>query len=145
MKEEFPRVKPADSIAAVARTMMEYQAETAVVCSDDDKLIGIITREAIISTVVANNRDSKRESVISAMINRTPKVSLRADVTEAAKIMAMYSMNVVLVVEHGKVLGIITLDDLIEESPALGLMVMAKRIERFAAQNKPHHLAFEAV
>ena len=135
MKQDFPMVKPSDSITAVARKMKKYQAETAVVCSDSKQLIGIITQETIIATIVANNRDSKRESAISVMTNHTPKVSLAADVTEAAKTMATHSTNVTLVVEHGKILGIITLDDLIRESPALGIMVMAKRIEKFAAAN----------
>jgi CBS domain-containing protein len=130
MKNNITTVTPAAPIVEVAQKMKDYGQSTIPVC-ENGKLRGIITESTIVSRIVASAQNPKREYARSLMTNGIPKVSLGCDIVEAAKIMAKNRVHYLPVVQNGgKLMGILTLDDLAKENIALASMVLARTDEK---------------
>ena len=125
MERNIASVCPSASVTEAARKMRDSQTGTVIVC-ENGKLRGIVTEERIISEIVAGDRNARRESVGSLMLNQLPKTTPGTEIAEAAKLMAIHGVQMLPVVHNGKLKGILTLDDLIDESPALAFMVFSK-------------------
>ena len=118
-------VSPSTSITEVAKKMRDSRQSIVPVC-ENEKLRGIISEKDIIYNIVASGQSAKKECAGKLMTNGSPKVSYGCDVVEAAKIMANNGMNYLPVVQNGgKFVGILTLNDLIQESIVLASMVLA--------------------
>jgi len=118
-------VSPTTPIMEVARQMRDSRQSIIPVC-ENDKLRGIISEKDIIYNLVAVGQSAKKENAAKLMTNGSPKVPFGCDVVEAAKIMANNGINYLPVVQNGgKYVGILTLNDLIQESIVLASMVMA--------------------
>lgn len=130
-------VSPSTPIVEVARYMRDHRQSIVPVC-ENDKLRGIISEKDIIYNIVASGQSAKKEQAGKLMTNGGPKVSYGCDVVEAAKIMANNGINYLPVVQNGgKFVGILTLNDLIQESIVLASMVMATSSQQSAnSQNQ---------
>ena len=128
MQKDVFSVTPTTSIVDVARKMRNYKAEIITVC-ENGKYKGIVSREDIISCIAAANHSPKQKSAGTLMHNGVPKISPGTDIIDAAKIMAKHESQHMPVVQNGKLLGILTLDNLLYESPALAVIVMTKQSE----------------
>jgi len=126
-------VKPSSSISEVAKKMKQRSVEILAVC-ENGKLRGIITGEMIISEIVAANRNTQKECAASVMCSRLPQVPPGTEITEAARLMAKHSISILPVVQSGKLMGILRMDNLLAESPALAFMVMAKKARQDSRQ-----------
>jgi CBS domain-containing protein len=128
MRKHIASVAPSASVTEVAQKMRDYETGAVAVC-DNGKLRGIITERNIVLRVVANNRNPSKEQAASLVFADWPKIPPGADIAEAAKVMASHGVQTLPVVQNGKLLGILTLDDLIRETPALAVMVMTSKSE----------------
>ena len=129
MQKGVYSVSPSASISEVARKMRDCGVGTVPVC-EKGKLRGIITERSIVFKLadgVSNHKDHKREYAGSLMYNKFPEVPPGAGIIEAARIMASHRTQSLPVVEDGNLVGVLTLDDLVKESPALAVMVIGKR------------------
>ena len=93
-----------------------------------------IMEDTIIASVAMNTHNNKKQSAKALMQNNTPKISPGIDIIEATKIMANHNVQNIPVVQNGQLLGVLTLKDLFNESPALTVMVIAK-----GTTNNHHH------
>ncbi len=119
-------VSPSAPIVEVAQKMRDCRIGTIPVC-ENGKLRGMITERSIISKVVAYGYNPKRERAKTLMSNNGPIISLGSNTTEAAKIMATHRVCCLPVVQNGgKFVGLLTLNNLVNESPALASMVLAR-------------------
>ena len=128
MQRDTFSVDPKTSILEVARRMNSGKTEIVTVC-DNGKYRGIVTREDIISCIASGNLSPKRQSAGSLMHNGLPMISPGTDVIDAAKIMARRGAQYMPVVQNGKLVGLLTLDALLYESPALAVVVMTRQNE----------------
>ncbi|MFO8101368.1 MAG: CBS domain-containing protein [Dehalococcoidia bacterium] len=126
MQRNVLSVKPTTSLLEVARQMSNGRTEMITVC-DNGKYKGIITRDDIISSIASDNGSPKRQSAATLMHNGLPRISPGTDIIDAAKIMAKHGSQQMPVVQNGKLFGILTLDDLLYESPALAVIVMTRQ------------------
>lgn len=126
MLRNVASVSPSAPIIEVAQKMRDCGIGTIPVC-ENGKLRGMITERSIVSKTVAYAHNPKRERAKSLMSNNGPKISLGSSTTDAAKIMATHRVCCLPVVHNGgKFVGLLTLNNLVNESPALASMVLAR-------------------
>ncbi len=119
-------VSPSAPIVEVAQKMRDCRLGTIPVC-ENGKLRGMITERSIVSKIVASAHNPKRERAKTLMSNDGPKISFGCNTTEAAKIMATHRVCCLPVVQNGgKFVGLLTLNNLVNESPVLASMVLAR-------------------
>lgn len=127
MSKEVISVPPSAHIIDVAQKMLTYGQHIILVC-DNGKLCGVVTERDIVVSIVATARDPIRTYISSLMKNHLPSSSPSDDILLAAKLMVDHATRVLTVVENGKLAGLLTLDDLARESPALAAMVFCKTV-----------------
>ena len=126
MKQNVATVSPSATIKEVAQIMRDSAIGVVPVC-ENGKLRGVITKENMINRIIAGSSKSKYRSAASLMSNDIPKISLGTNIVEAAKVMARRGVHYMPVVQNGKLLGMLTIEDILRESPALAVMIMAKQ------------------
>ncbi|MFP3975313.1 MAG: cyclic nucleotide-binding/CBS domain-containing protein [Chloroflexota bacterium] len=121
MRRNAISVSPEATVAEAAKLMTNHDMDAIAVC-ENGKFRGLVTYQNIVSQVVADNRDAGRERVTLITSNNLPKVCPGIALAEAIKIMAKHRTRVVPVVQNGKFVGLLTMDDVMRESPALVVM-----------------------
>ena len=125
MTDGVKPVSPSDTIAEVAQKMTDSALQVLPVCKNG-RFSGIITESDIVSNFVAKDHDPRHERADSLVINHVPKVSAGSDIVDAARIMANYGISYLPVVNNGgKFAGLLTIGDLVKESLALAIIVLA--------------------
>ncbi len=128
MTRNYISVPPKMSVTEAARKMRDTGNEAIVVC-ENGRYKGLVTRDDIVSFIVSNSNGPARKSVACIMNNELPKISAGVDILEAAKVMARKDIQYMPVVQNGKLQGLLTIDDLLYESPALAVIVLTKHCE----------------
>jgi len=129
MDRRFPTVAPSASIAEAARLMNSDDVQMMPVCQDG-RLCGVVTQSAVISAIISQSPNSQKQSVTTVMKNDLPKVSEGVEILDAAKMMADHGVLYMPVVQNGRLQGILTIEDLLRESPTLAIMVLSRYIAR---------------
>jgi CBS domain-containing protein len=107
--DEYGVIESTTTIQEAAKKMKELGVPDLVVI-ESEKVLGVIADIDIVQNIVAEGKDSKIEKVISSMYKIEP-VSLESPVTEAFSRMRDLQVNVVPVVEEGKLKGVCTIQD----------------------------------
>ena len=109
--DEYGVIDSNATIQEAAKKMKELGVPDLVVVEEkSEKVLGVIADFDIIQNVVAKGSDPKEEKIISTMYKIEP-VSLDDPVTEAFARMRDLNVNVVPVVENGKLVGVCTIQD----------------------------------
>ena len=102
----------------------------------DLKLVGVVTDRDLCLTVIAARRDPAHTMVNECMSRNAICVGPEDDVKQAADLMAEHQIRRVPVVdEHGKVLGMLSLADMIEQD-ALSFEVLAGTLKKVCAPSR---------
>ena len=107
--DEYGVIESTATVQDAAKKMKELGVPDLVVI-EGEKILGVIADFDIIQNVVAKGSDSKIEKVISSMYT-IESVSLDTSVAEAFTRMRDLQVNVVPVVENGKLIGVCTIQD----------------------------------
>lgn len=107
--DEYDVIESTATIQDAAKKMKELGVPDLVVI-EGEKVLGVIADIDIVQNIVAEGKNSEIEKVISAMYTIQP-VSLESPVTEAFKRMRDLQVNIVPVVENGKLQGVCTIQD----------------------------------
>jgi len=107
--DEYGVIESKATIQDAAKKMKELGVPDLVVI-EGEKVLGVIADFDIVQNIVAEGSDSKIEKVISSMYKIEP-VSLESPVTETFTRMRDLQVNVVPVVEDGKLVGVATIQD----------------------------------
>ncbi len=109
--DEYGIIDSKATIQEAAKKMKELGVPDLVVVEGEaQKVLGVIADIDIVQNIVAEGKDSKSEKILSTMYNITP-VSLNTPVVEAFTRMRDLNVNVVPVVENGKLIGVSTIQD----------------------------------
>lgn len=111
INDEYGVVKSTATVQDAAKKMKELGVPDLVVVEEGtDKVLGVIADFDIVQNVVAEGTDCSNAKVISTMYKIDP-VKLDTPVSEAFTRMQNLRVNVVPVVEDGKLVGVCTIQD----------------------------------
>jgi CBS domain-containing protein len=109
--DEYGVINSNATIQDAAKKMKEIGIpDLVVVEGENQNVLGVIADFDIVQNIVAEGKDGKSEKVISTMYKINP-VNLDTTVTEAFKRMQDLNVNVVPVVEKGKLIGVCSIHD----------------------------------
>jgi len=104
-----PGQLPADASAQAAGELLQRAEVRAVYVTEDDRLVGVVTRKTLVREVVANGLDSSSTELRS--IAETPHLTIGPDVPleEAFRFLeAEDAERVPVVDEHHRLLGVLS-------------------------------------
>lgn len=113
MTGEVVTVTPETSVYMAAKLMAERQLGSVVVVVGE-KPVGILTERDIVRKVVAAGLPSRRTSVKQVMSAPVVVVGENTSVEEALSIMASNKIRRLLVVSEEKLVGIVTVTDIVK-------------------------------
>lgn len=113
MSTNVVTVPPDFSAADAAKTMERSDTGLVPVCGSDGRVQGVLTDRDIITRCVAARIDPKQAKVQDLMTRGVISVSPDEDVKTAADIMSGEQVRRLPVVEHERLVGILSLADLV--------------------------------
>jgi CBS domain-containing protein len=113
MKTEVVTVSPSVPITEAALSMREEDIGVLVVVDDGGRPGGIITDRDIVVSVVANSKNPVEILVEEVMTKKLIVVQEDTSIFEILKILAKNNIRRVPVMKKGKLVGIVSVDDLI--------------------------------
>ncbi|MHA1585120.1 MAG: CBS domain-containing protein [Promethearchaeota archaeon] len=109
--DEYGVIESSASVVEAAKKMKEINIPDLVVIDNESKaILGVVGDFDIVQNIVAEGKDPAETSVKMAMYV-IPSVDLQTSVVEAFSRMQKLNVNVVPVVEKGKLLGVASLQD----------------------------------
>lgn len=105
-------ITPEESAALAARLLARHDLGALPVCGEDGGLRGIVTDRDIITRCIAPANDPASTPVRDIMTRGVEVISPAEDITSAAQRMAGNQVRRLPVVEHDKVVGMVSLGDL---------------------------------
>ncbi len=130
-----------ETIEDIANRMFDCEI-SSVVIMDGNKPVGIVTDRDIVSKVVTQNKKPREMSVKEVMSSPLFTINDDKDVTEASKIMREKNIKKLGVSHNNKLMGIISVSDIVAVMPEIYAIVAEKaRISTIEARRKSSHLA----
>jgi CBS domain-containing protein len=123
-----PRHMPLDECA---RVMKRYDIGSVIV-GTDSIFIGLVTEQHLVHTVIAQGADPAGLAVADVMLTDVPTVTPDLELGEAMRIMTLRRVRHLPVLDGSKLVGFLTVKDLLEIQPAL--------IEIFNARSQKEQL-----
>ena len=140
MDTDVPRVEPTDSVERVLQVMRDHELPGVPVANEGGRLVGIITEEDLVLSgenedlhlphyfqlfggfvfleSLSHFEERLRKAVASTaadlMTERPVTIEASASVEEAARLIARRKHNRLPVVEHGRLVGVVTRLDVLE-------------------------------
>lgn len=113
------------TVSMLAEIMSKKNVEAAIIV-EGERPIGIVTEKDLLSKVLAKNRNP--ESLKAEEIMTTPliTVSPKEDILSAMKKMLKNNIRRLVVVDKGKVVGIVTVSDILRITPSLIELIQEK-------------------
>ncbi len=111
--------KETDSIMAVSKFMVRHDIGCVIIVDKADKPTGIITERDIVQRVAAKNILPSAVKVGDIMSKPVVSISPGIRVNEATKRMNSSKIRRLAVIEDGKLVGVLTMKDILEVTPAL--------------------------
>ena len=118
-------IKPAATIQECAQAMKANHVG-AVVIKDDYKSIGLITEQDIVRKGIAEGKNVLKMNVTDLMENELVTVTPKEDIYNALIKMRDYNIRHLPVIEDGKMMGLLTLKDILKIEPSLFELLVEK-------------------
>lgn len=113
MTTDIVTVLPDTSIVKVSRIMLQKHIRCVLVCDEDRNLKGVITDSDLVFGTAGKGQEGL-ELPVSKMMTKDPvSIGPNADIYEAVAVMSEKSCRRVPVVKDGRVIGIISIRDVI--------------------------------
>ena len=125
MSRDFAFISPAARIVDVAQKMTDHATSLIPVC-EDGKLRGVVKARDIIAFIAFNGDSLRKERAQAVMDREYPMVSPGEDLLQAARIMANNSVRILPVTQNGKLLGLLTIDDIAHVSLTSAATVLVR-------------------
>ncbi|TMI73131.1 CBS domain-containing protein [Candidatus Bathyarchaeota archaeon] len=111
--------KESDTAADAAKLMAKHNIGCVLVSGKKGETIGIITERDIVQRIAAKNLLPSNVTVGEAMSKPVVTVKAGATITDAARLMNQRKIRRLAVIENGKLMGILTMKDILEVTPAI--------------------------
>lgn len=134
MNEPVISVNENDRVGVIAEKMVEHSISSMIVENNDGELVGIITEKDLVQRVIAklgNNAELMAKDVMTA---NPYTITKEEYFYEAMSKMIMYGVKHLPVVEDHKVIGMLTLSDLMRKKNH-GQMEILQKIEKSTPNN----------
>jgi CBS domain-containing protein len=118
MTDHVHTVSPTFSIKEAAEAMSKRNIGSLIVVSSK-KLEGIITERDIMSKVVSKGKNASTVKVRDVMSKKLVFIEPDCDMEEAAEMMVKEKIKRLPVVEHNRLIGIITAMDIVTAEPKM--------------------------
>lgn len=112
MSENVVTITPEESAALAARLMTRHNLGVLAVCDYYGKLQGVVTDRDIITRCVAVDQDPSRVPVADIMSAQVETIAPEENAQAATERMARKQVRRLPVVEAGKLVGVVSLNDL---------------------------------
>jgi len=120
-----------DNVEHVAKLIAEHDVGSIVVTNHKGNPIGVITERDIAVRVTAKNLLPSTVKAREAMSSPLRTVDPNTDIKEAAERMQKYGIRRLVVIDKGRMVGIVSSRDIVAITPALIEIIMEKaRITR---------------
>ena len=125
--------KDTDTVAAIAKVMSSHDIGCVIIVDKAGKPSGIITERDIVQRIAAKNLLPSEVKVTEAMSKPIIGIPPATPLNEAAKRMNQSKIRRLAVIDGGKLVGILTMKDILEVTPALmDLITERSRVEGLA-------------
>lgn len=124
MRRQALRVLPSTPLLEVARAMRDLNLEAVAVC-DGERFLGFVWDHDIVCCVVAGGSNASRTSTRSVLRPIEESISPEADLIQAAIIMAQRGARLLPVLDRGRLVGLLSLEDMAEASEVFAGAVLA--------------------
>ncbi len=111
--------KETDDMMNVSRLMVKHNIGCVIIVDKAGKPTGIVTERDIVQRVAAKNILPSDVKVSETMTRPLIVIAPDTPVNEAAKRMNNSKIRRLVVVERGKLIGVLTMKDILEVTPAL--------------------------
>lgn len=129
-------VQPDTTVREGVKLMKENNVGSLVV-QEQGRLKGLITEQMLVHKIIAENKDPKKAKIKDIMEENVPTIEPSLDISEAVvKIKDMNTRQMPVVEQKGKLVGLLTMKDILKIEPAL-FELMAATIEVREEENKP--------
>jgi CBS domain-containing protein len=119
-------IKDTDTVLAASKLMKKNEIGCVVVVDCKGKPVGLMTERDVVRRVAALDLLPSKVLAGKSMTKPTATIDATADVAEAAKKMRTMKIRRLVVLQEGKLKGIITSNDIVDITPAL-IDVMAEK------------------
>jgi CBS domain-containing protein len=126
MSSPVMTIKDTDTVLAASKLMKKNEIGCVVVVDKSGKPVGLMTERDVVRRVAALDLLPSKVQAGKAMTKPPAAIDTGADVAEAAKKMRELRVRRLVVLEAGKLEGIITSNDIVDITPAL-IDVMAEK------------------
>lgn len=101
-----------DSVLTAAKVLSRECIGSLPVCHEDDTLCGVITDRDIVTRCVAYDKDPGATPISEVMTRHVISIGRNASIKKAAALMSSEQIRRLPVVEHDKLVGILSLGDM---------------------------------
>lgn len=108
-----------DTVELVAKLMDTHDLGSIIVSDSKENPVGIITERDIVKRVAAKNLLPNKVKAGEVMTTPLMVIDSEADINEAAKKMSKREIRRLVVMDHGRMVGIISSKDIVAITPAL--------------------------
>ncbi len=112
-------IKDTDTVLAAAKLMKKHAIGCVVVVDKTEKPLGLMTERDIVRRISALDLLPSKMLAGKSMTKPPATIDSAANVTDAAKKMRDLKIRRLIVVQDGKLKGIITSNDIVDITPAL--------------------------
>ena len=110
------RVHPEESAAVAARLLSRYNIGFLPVCGSSGHICGLVTDRDLVTRCIAAGRSPEGTAVKALMTSGVTAAGADMDAAKAAKLMAQQQIRRLPIVENGRLVGVVSLGDLIRTS-----------------------------
>ncbi len=107
------------SVIEIAELMKRYGIGSVVVIDDKRNPVGIVTERDLVIKVLAEHRSPAETRVREIMSKPIISVSSKTGLLDAARIMARRNIRRLVVIDEGKLVGIVTSKDILKVAPEI--------------------------
>lgn len=104
---------PEDTVSTIAKKMKSKKIRRFFVIDKAGKLLGVVTTVDIINKIVATNKNPSKTKVKDVMTKNIQAISTEENLDDCLKIMNDLKTFVCPVVEKGKLLGVVSYQNII--------------------------------
>ena len=137
MTEKPIVLPPSDSIKHCSEEMAKHHVGTIIV-KENEKVIGVIAEQDIVRKIIAKGLDPYKMKLKEVMETKLVTITADTDIFDA--LMKMKDLNIrhLPVIDNDKMIGLITLKDILKIEPQL-FELMVEKFELKEEERKPIH------
>jgi CBS domain-containing protein len=109
---------PSQTVLEVSK-IMKKDGVGSVIVIENNKPIGIVTREDIVNKVTAEDKSASKVTVKDVMTNNLVTCTPECDISEIASLMSKHGYERIPIVSGDKLLGIISAREIAKVAPAV--------------------------